>query len=308
MRSIWSVHLTNLILLLAIPSISQAQSTDQKNTSVDDLSHTHIFGGDINIQGMHQQYSLANARGPLPFGITGSVQKWVSGPPLANLYTQIAQGYAPLNDKVKLVFNEIYQKQGNIALTNLVTGISYKANSDLSINVTAGAGTNPQNTYRYSFYFSPQYKLPFESDGQKTTSIEAGLTYQNFALGEFAQISPKVNWHVSALLPVLSAGYSFGNFKNSSSQVTNGYYPPKTLSGAMFTGVLRPSQNSFLALTWYPANLNNIAGIEVIQDTFGATLHYNWSPQFRSSLFSQFQVTRGSGNNVALGASASFNF
>lgn len=307
MRSIWGGHNLGLILLFTIPVVVQAQSNDQQSKG-DELSHTHIFGGDINIQGMHQQYSLANARGPLPIALTGSVQKWVTGPPLANLYTQIAQGYAPINDNLKVVFNEIYQKQGNIALTNLVAGVSYKANSDLSINATTGVGNNPQNTYRYSFYLSPQYKLPYESNGQKSTSIEAGLTYQNFALGEFIQISPKMNWHVSDLMPVLSAGYSFGNFKNSTSQVTNGYYPPKTLSGAMFTGVVKPSQNSFLALTWYPANLNNIAGIEVIQDTFGATLHYNWSSQFRSSLFSQFQVTRGSGNNVALGASASFNF
>ena len=96
--------------------ISSAASTEN------DLSHTHIFGGDINIQGLHQQFALATARGPLPFGVTGSVQRWISGPPLDNLYTQIAQGYVPVGDKWKLVFNEIYQNQGSINLANVVVG------------------------------------------------------------------------------------------------------------------------------------------------------------------------------------------
>lgn len=296
-----------IALFLFFYSTAQAQSSPQEASS-DTLSHTHIFGGDINIQGMHQQYSLASAKGPLPIGVTGSVQRWVSGPKLANLYTQIAQGYAPVNDQLKLVFNEIYQKQGNIELANMIVGASYQPNSNLSINATTGIGINAQNTYRYSFYVSPQYKLPFEQNGQKITSIEAGLTYQNFELGSFTQIAPKINWHVSNSVPVLSLGYSLGDFKNSTNQTTNGYYQPKTLNGAMFTGVVKPSLNSFLALTWYPANRNNIAGIQVIQDTVGATLHYNWSQNFRSSLFSQFQVTRGSGNDVAFGLSASVNF
>ena len=301
------INLIFLVTLLSISAIAQAQSNNQ-GLNDEDLSHTHIFGNDSNIQGIHQQYSLANAKGPLPFGLTGSVQRWVTGPKLANLYTQIAQGYAPVTDNLKVVFNEIYQKQGNIELANLVVGASYQPTKNLSINATTGVGINAQNTYRYSFYASPQYKLPFEQNGQKLASIEAGLTYQNFELGEFTQIAPKFNWHVSNKLPVISAGYSFGNFKNSTTQTMNGYYQPKTLSGAMFTGVIKPSQYSFLAITWYPANRNNIAGIQVIQDTVGATLHYNWTPQFRSSIFSQYQVTRGSGNDVAFGLSASFNF
>lgn len=292
---------------LALPLFVNAQSIAPQSNS-EDLSHTHIFGNDINIQALHQQFALANAKGPLPIGVTGSVQSWITGPKLANLYTQIAQGYAPVTDNLKLVFNEIYQKQGNIELANIVVGANYQPTKDLSINATTGVGTNPQNTFRYSFYASPQYKLPFEEKGKKITSIEAGLTYQNFELGEFTQIAPKINWHVANFLPVLSAGYSFGNFKNSTPQLTNGYYQPKTINGAMFTGVLKPSQNSFLALSWYPANRNNIAGLEVIQDTVGATLHYNWSPQIRASLFSQYQITRGSGNDVAYGLSASFNF
>ena len=307
MRFTLRISLMALMLLVSTSTFVQAQSNSQVNKDVNPYQ-THIFGNDINIQSLHQQFSLANAKGPLPVGLTGSVQRWVTGPKLANLYTQIAQGYAPVTDNLKVVLNQIYQQQGNIELANLVVGASYQPNNDWSINATTGAGINYQNTYRYSFYLSPQFKLPFEKNGQKFTSIEAGLTYQNFELGEFTQIAPKFNWHVSDLIPLLSAGFSLGNFKNSTNQFTNGYFQPKTLNGAMLTGVIKPSQNSFLALTWYPANRNNIAGIEVIQDTFGATLHYNWTPQFRSSLFSQFQVTRGSGNDAAIGLSASFNF
>lgn len=296
-----------VIVSIFFPAYAQTLSANGQ-TNDDGLSHAHIFGGDINIQGMHQQFSLANAKGPLPIGVTGSVQKWVTGPPLANLYTQIAQGYAPVTDKLKVVFNEIYQKQGNIELANIVAGVSYKPTSNWSVNATTGVGSNTQNTYRYSFYASPQYTLPYTHNNQNILSIEAGLTYQNFELGEFTQIAPKVNWHVSDHLPLISAGFSFGNFRKSTNQQANGYYQPKTMSGAMLTGVVKPTEYSFLALTWYPANRNNIAGLDVIQDTVGATLHYNWSSQIRFSLFSQFQVTRSSGNDVAFGASASFNF
>lgn len=282
--------------------ISSAASTEN------DLSHTHIFGGDINIQGLHQQFALATARGPLPFGVTGSVQRWISGPPLDNLYTQIAQGYVPVGDKWKLVFNEIYQNQGSINLANVVVGANYKPSSDVSLNATIGVGANMQYTYRYSVYASPQFILPYTQNGKKALSLEAGLTYQSYELGDFSQISPKLNWHVSDLLPMVSVGYSFGNFKNTTAQTMTGYYQPKTLSGAMFTSVVKPSEKSFLALTWYPANRNYIAGVEMIQDTFGATLHYNASEQVRFSLFSQFQVTRASGNDIAGGVSVSFNF
>ena len=292
---------------------AQAQSSTQNPsqpaaTADSNLSDTHIFGGDNNIQGMHQQYALATARGPLPFGVTASVQKWVTGPPLDNLYTQIAQGYVPVNDKLKFVFSEMYQKQGNIDLANLVVGASYKATNDLSINATTGVGINTLYTYRYSLYLSPQYTLPFERHGQKLFSIEAGLNYQNYELGEFGQITPKLNWHVSDTVPLISAAYAFGDFRNTTDTVQTGYYQPKTLRGAMFTTVFKPAEKAFLALTWYPANSNYIAGAQVIQDTVGATLHYNLSQQIRFSVFSQFQVTRGSGNDVAFGASASFNF
>lgn len=307
MRVVRKICHIALIGLTFSPSHAQSQSA-RSQPNDDGLSHTHIFGGNINIQGMHQQFSLANSKGPLPIGVTASVQKWLTGPPLANLYTQMAQGYIPVTDKLKVVFSEIFQKQGNIELANIVAGVSYQAGSHLSINATSGLGTNAQNTYRYSFYFSPQYTLPYTQNNKKIFSAEAGLTYQNFELGEFTQITPKLNWHVSDSLPLVSIGYSFGNFKNTSNQKTNGYYQPKTLNGAMLTGVVKPSEFSFLALTWYPANRNNIAGFDVIQDTVGATLHYNWSSQLRFSVFSQFQVTRGSGNDVALGVSASFNF
>lgn len=297
-----------IFLMLAIMQ-AQAQSLiSNDKTSDDNLAHTHIFGGDINIQGMHQQFALASTRGPLPFGITGSVQRWISGPPLDNLYTQIAQGYMPVGDKWKLVFNQVYQNQGNINLANIVVGASYKPTSDVSINATAGVGANTTYTYRYSVYASPQFILPYTQGGKKILSVEAGLTYQSYELGEFSQIAPKINWSASESLPMLSAGYSFGSFRNSTSQTMTGYYQPKTLSGAMFTSVFKPTEKSFFALSWYPANRNYIAGIQAVQDTYGATLHYNASDRIRFSLFSQFQVTRGSGNDVAFGASMSFNF
>lgn len=308
--------------LLLSPIVLQAQPQSQGQASAhvsaasapsadlteNDLSHTHIFGGDINIQGLHQQFALASARGPLPFGVTGSVQRWISGPPLDNLYTQIAQGYVPVGDKWKLVFNEIYQSQGNINLANLVVGANYKPSSDISLNATIGMGANTAYTYRYSVYASPQFMLPYTQNGKKVLSVEAGLTYQSYELGDFSQISPKLNWHVSKSLPMVSAGYSFGSFKNTTAQRMTAYYQPKTLNGAMFTSVVKPSDKSFLALTWYPANRNYIAGVEMIQDTFGATLHYNATEKIRFSLFSQFQVTRGSGNDIAGGVSMSFNF
>ena len=295
------------LMLMATHAHAQKQSVGGQSGD-NDLAHTHIFGGDINIQSMHQQFALASARGPLPFGVTGSVQRWISGPPLDNLYTQIAQGYMPVGDKWKLVFNQIYQNQGNINLANMVVGASYKPTSDVSINATVGVGANTAYTYRYSIYASPQFILPYTQGGKKVLSVEAGLTYQSYALGEFSQIAPKVNWNASESLPLLSAGYSFGSFRNSTSQTLTGYYQPKTLSGAMFTSVFKPTEKSFFALSWYPANRNYIAGVQMVQDTYGATLHYNASEQIRFSLFSQFQVTRGSGNDVAFGVSMSFNF
>ncbi len=291
-----------------VPAQRSAELATGATSTENDLSHTHIFGGDINIQGMHQQFALATARGPLPFGVTGSVQRWISGPPLDNLYTQIAQGYVPVGDKWKLVFNEIYQNQGNINLANVVVGANYKPSSDISLNATIGMGANTLYTYRYSVYASPQFMLPYTQNGKKALSVEAGLTYQSYELGDFSQISPKLNWHVSESLPMVSVGYSFGSFKNTTAQTMTGYYQPKTLNGAMLTSVVKPSDKSFLALTWYPANRNYIAGVEMIQDTFGATLHYNASERIRFSLFSQFQVTRGSGNDIAGGVSMSFNF
>lgn len=286
---------------------AQAKSTPE-SSSENSLSHTHLFGGDSNIQSMQQQYSLATARGPLPIAVTGSIQKWVTGPALDNLYTQIAQGYVSVNNQLKFVFSEMYQKQGNIDLANLVVGATYKPTSTLSLNATVGAGVNTLYTYRYSLYLSPQYTLPFERNGQKLLSMEAGLNYQSYDLGEFAQVTPKLNWHVSDTIPVVSVAYAFGDFKNTTNTIQTGYYQPKTLRGAMLTTVVKPAEKAFLALSWYPANSNYVAGTQVIQDTVGATLHYNLSQQVRFSLFSQFQVTRGSGNDVAFGASASFNF
>jgi len=270
--------------------------------------NTHVFTNYGNVQSSQQQLILLRDKSPLPFSIFSSVQKWTTGPSQDNLYTQMAQGLYRVNDQWKIIASELYQKQGNINLTNTVLGVNYQPDKDWSINASAGIGTGDLYTYKYSLLFSPQYKLPIFDNGRKILSAEASINYQEFSLGNFTQVIPKINWQPSQYIPPISIGYAFGNFQNSTPTTVNQYYEPKTLNGAMISASLQATERSFLIISYYPYNKNLTGGKTITQDTVGATLNYKITEKFHIALFGQYQNARDASIDLAFGGSLNFAF
>jgi hypothetical protein len=120
-----------------------------------------------------------------------------------------------------VIASALYQKQGNINLTNTIFGVNYQPDKDWSINASAGVGTGDLYTYKYSLLFSPQYKLPIFNNDRKILSAEASVNYQEFNLGNFTQVVPKINWQASQYMPPISVGYAFGNFQYATQNTVN---------------------------------------------------------------------------------------
>ena len=270
--------------------------------------NTHVFTNYGNVQSSQQQLILLRDKSPLPFSIFSSVQKWTTGPSQDNLYTQMAQGLYRVNDQWKIIVSELYQKQGNINLTNTVLGANYQPDKDWSINASASMGTGDLYTYKYSLLFSPQYKLPIFDNGRKILSAEASINYQEFSLGNFTQVIPKINWQPSQYIPPISIGYAFGNFQNLTPTTVNQYYEPKTLNGAMISASLQATERSFLIISYYPYNKNLTGGKTITQDTVGATLNYKITEKFHIALFGQYQNARDASIDLAFGGSLNFAF
>ena len=271
-------------------------------------SRTHVFTNYGNIQSTQQQVFLMGNDKPLPFSLSGSVQKWNTGPNQDNLYTQMFQGLYRINDRWNVIFSEIYQRQGDIQLANAAVGFNFVPDNDWSINASLGLGAGYSYTYKYSLLFSPQYRLPFDFNGRKAFAVETALNYQEFSSGSFIQIVPKLNFQISETLPPISIGYAFGNFKNTGSQKINQYYQPKTSNGAMISASVRLTDNSFAIFSYYPYNKNIIGGNTVSQDTIGATWNYKVANSVHLSIFGQYQNTRNSSVDVSFGGSVNFSF
>lgn len=291
---------------LLITPFLLAQSVETSVTPERPTGHTFSDYG--NIQSSQQQLILLNDKAPLPFSIFGSVQKWTTGPKQDNLITEVAQGLFKINEQWRAVASQLYQKQGSINLTNTVFGLNYRPNPNWSINSSVGAGTGYMYTYKYSLIFSPEYKLPILINEKRALSTSLGMNYQEFSLGGFSQIVPKINWHVSDYLPPVSIGYAFGSFKNSTSVTTNQYYQPKTINGAMLAASFRATQKSFVILSYYPYNHNIIGGRTLIQDTIGTTFNYKITDRMHISAFGQYQNSRASSIDLAFGGSVNFSF
>jgi hypothetical protein len=290
-------------LLSFAPAYAQADSSSDQP-----YSRTHVFTSYGNIQSTQQQVFLMNNDKPLPFSLSGNVQKWNTGPSQENLYTQMFQGLYRVNNRWNVIFSEIYQKQGDIQLANAAVGFNFVPDNDWSFNASLGLGSGYSYTYKYSLLFSPQYRLPFEFNGRKAFAVEAALNYQDFSSGSFTQIVPKLNFQISETLPPISIGYAFGNFRNSGSKKTNQYYQPKTSNGAMVSASIRLTDNSFAIFSYYPNNKNIIGGNTVSQDTLGATWNYKVAPNVHLSIFGQYQNTRNSSVDVSFGGSVNFSF
>lgn len=295
-----------IIILVGIafqPALAELNNPSIQNT----YTNTHLFTDYGNIQSTQQQVLLLNDKAPLPFSIFGSVQKWTTGPAQDNLITQVAQGLYKVNHQWKIIASELYQKQGNINLSNTVLGFNYQPDPHISINSSVGVGTAKAYTYKYSLLFSPEYKFP-EFKNRTTLSTSATFNYQEFSLGSFRQIIPKINWQASEYMPPLSLGYAIGTFQNNSSEIINQYYQPKTINGALISASLRTTERSFFIISYYPYNKNIIGGYTTTQDTLGATINYKVLDKVHVSVFSQYQNTRGSSVNLALGGSINFAF
>jgi hypothetical protein len=275
---------------------------------IPDLSHAHVFTSFGNIQSSSDQIALVTDIQPLPISISANQMRWTNGPYLANLNSVNVQGVIKLDEKVKFVFNELYQNQGNINLTNNIIGFNVRPNSDWSINLSGGAGTGTLYTFKSSAYISPQYKLPVLNNGKPLLSISADFLMQNYELGKFSQLTPKTNLYINELIPMLSIGYALGNFKYSSNVTQTQYYQPLTQSGVFISPVIRTSERTFTAVSWYPNNLNNIGGVMVRQNTLGGTFNYQLTSQFRMSVFAQYQNISNGSIDVAYGGGINLSF
>jgi hypothetical protein len=267
----------------------------------------NFFGDTSHRQTTADQVSLSSQSGPLPVTISGNVQRWTSGPPLQNLYTQAAQGLYRINDQWKLLGQELYQQQGSINLLNVVGGFNYQPNDDFNINVTAGVGDHTLYTYRWSTYISPQYRLPWELYGRRRVAIEAATTFENYELGNFYQLTPKLDLDLADWLPQLQIGYAFGNFGSTGATTTTQYYQPQTVRGLTITAVAHPLQDVYIVASYLPANRNYIAGNYVVQDTVAATVHWNVAGNLRLAAYAEKSWYQG-GSYRALGGGVSFAF
>lgn len=301
------ISFKRMLVLAAALTASSAIAQESHQTQSQPGS-THVFTTYGNAQSTQQQVYLLSDDKPMPFSLSGNVQKWTTGPSQDNLYTQMLQGLVDLGSKTRLVFSQIYQTQGSIELANAAVGLNYTPTSDWSINTAIGFGVGHQYTYRYSLFFSPQYRLPVQSSGIHAMYAEASINYQNFTSGEFIQLVPKINIQLSETLPPLSVGYAFGTFRNNGPGQLNQYYQPKTRNGAMVSASVRSSDNSFLIFSYYPYNQNIIGGNLVVQDTVAATWNYKVARNLHLSVFGQYQNSRNVSTDLTFGGSINFSF
>lgn len=296
-------------MLILVAAFTATSATAQESNQTQSQSGgTHIFTTYGNAQSTQQQVYLLSDDKPMPFSLSGNVQKWTTGPSQDNLYTQMFQGLVSLGSKTRLVLSQIYQTQGSIELANGLAGLNYTPTSDWSINAAIGFGAGHQYTYRYALSFSPQYRLPVQSSGIHAMSAEASINYQNFTSGDFIQLVPKINLQLSETLPPLSVGYAFGTFRNGGSVQVNQYYQPKTRNGAMISASMRSSDNSFFIFSYYPYNQNIIGGNLVVQDTVAATWNYKVARNLHLSVFGQYQNSRNVSVDLTFGGSLNFSF
>ncbi|QIB35951.1 hypothetical protein G3A50_21235 [Ancylobacter pratisalsi] len=268
---------------------------------------THFFGNTRHLQAAADQVGLSTQTGPLPFTLSGNVQSWTSGPPLADLYTEAAQATYRIDDTWKLLGQQLYQEQSSISLWNFVGGVGYSPTEDFSLNAMVGVGIHTQYTYQWAAYVSPQYTLPVEINGEKWVAFGANFTFEDYELGSFSQVTPRVSLKIASWLPQLQIGYAFGEFDETTEVTQTQYYQPQAVSGLNVTAVLHPFDSIYAVLTYLPENRNYIAGNYVTQNTIGAALHVNLSPSFRASAFYQDTWYAG-GSDYAIGGGGSIAF
>jgi hypothetical protein len=288
-----------------------AQGSGSANTSTASsdalIGMTHFFGNTRHLQAAADQGGLGTQTGPLPLTLSGNVQSWTAGPPMADLYTEAAQATYRIDDTWKLLGQQLYQQQSSISLWNFVGGVGYSPTENFSLNAMVGVGIHTQYTYQWAAYVSPQYTLPVLINGEKRVAFGANFTYEKYELGTFSQITPRVSLNVASWLPQVQIGYAFGEFDNTTPVTRTQYYQPQAVSGLNVTAVLHPFDSIFAVLTFLPENRNYIAGNYVRQSTVGATLHANLSPSFRASAFYQDTWYAG-GRDHAIGGGISVAF
>lgn len=268
---------------------------------------TNFFGNPRHLQATSDQVDLSRQGGPLPVTISGNVQAWTSGPAQPDLYTEIAQLSFKLTDDWSLLGQQLYQRQSSIELWNFVGGFGYHPNDEFSLNMMAGFGLGTLYTYQWAAYVSPQYTLPLVIADQKRIALGANFTMEQYELGTFRQVQPRVSVNVAPWLPQLQVGYSLGEFSNSTDQTQTQYYQPQPVNGLTMTAVLHPAEPLYAVLSYLPENRNYIAGNYVVQNTVSGTLHLNITQSVRTSIFYQDNWYDG-GADQAVGGSLSVAF
>lgn len=301
---LWRCGKDGLAALLLVVASGAAEAEEASNTPT---GLTHFFGDTQHVQATADQVNLSTQTGPLPFTLSGNVQSWTSGPKLADLYTEAAQGYYTINKQWKLLGQQLYQQQAAISLWNFVGGLGYSPTDDISINAMAGVGVHTLYTYQAAVFLSPQYTLPKAITGDHTVALSENFTFENYALGNFYQNTPKVSVRVASWLPQIQIGYAFGTFVNDAGVTQTQYYQPQAVRGATLTAVLHPLERIYAVLTCLPANRNYIAGDYVTQSTVGATLHVNLATFLRASAFYQDTWYEG-GSDHAIGGGLNVTF
>lgn len=301
-----------LIAGLVMATSVQAQapvtsSGDAGGGASDTTPMTNFFGNSRYLQAMSEQVNLSRQGGPLPFTLSGNVQRWTSGPPQSDLYTESAQLAYKMTDEWTLLGQQLYQQQASIELWNFVGGVGYQPTEDLSVNMMAGVGVHTRYTYQWAAYVSPQYTLPLTIAGEKRIAVGTNITVEKYELGTFYQIQPRVSFRAASWLPQLQIGYAFGDFDNSTDVTKTQYYQPQAVSGWSLTAVMNPFESIYAVVTYLPENRNYIAGNYAVQSTVSGTLHLNLTPSLRTSVFYQDTWYHGGGDQ-AFGGSLSVSF
>ena len=298
--------LTCLLCLPASAAEAPAPSPTASPGAVQtEKAPVHFFGSAAHLQATADQVTLGTQGVPLPITISGNAQRWTSGPGMANLYTQAAQASYRIDDTWQLLGQELFQQQASIQLMNFVGGFKYKPDDAFNINVTAGAGIHTLYTYQWSTYVSPQYRLPWTIDGSRRVSLEADTEFENYALGNFFQVTPKLDVDVAPWVPQMQVGYAFGDFNNTTSVTKTQYYQPQTLRGVTLTLVFNPLKRLYIVTSVLPSNRNYIAGNFVVQTTLAATVHWNIARALRLSAYAEESSYQG-GSYRALGGGIAF--
>jgi len=302
-----------LLLLLPLPALGAeacslcAKGTTRPEQTGSTPDFTHFFGNTRQLQTLSDQVGLGQQAGPLPFTLSGNVQTWTSGPPQDNLYTEAFQASYAIDKQWKLLGQQLYQQQDSISLWNFVGGVGYQPNDNLSLNAMVGVGVNTLYTYQWAAYISPQYTVPWKIGGQDRIALDADFTFEDYELGDFYQVRPKINVNLASWFPQLQIGWAIGEFDNATSVTKTQYYQPQPVRGLSLTAVLKPLDSTYLVLSYLPDNLNYIAGSYSSQSTVGATMHLNVTDSFRASLFYQDSWYEG-GADMAFGGGLSAAF